>query len=81
MVMDVRWRRLCVSMIRERVIYLFRVGSWERVRRLMRGSVSSELLICGGRVRSIFYIASCGQMHRENRCVYIIIYNIYNNII
>ena len=31
------------------------VLSWERVRRVRRGSISSELLICGGGVRSIFY--------------------------
>ena len=29
------------------------VLSWARVRRLRRGSISSELLICGGGVRSI----------------------------
>ena len=35
------------------------VLSWARVRRMRRGSLSSELLMCGGGVRSIF-IASCG---------------------
>ena len=30
------------------------VMSWERVRRVWRGSISSELLMCGGGVRSIF---------------------------
>ena len=29
------------------------VLSWERVRRVRRGSISSELLVCGGGVRSI----------------------------
>ena len=34
--------------------YLF-VLSWARVRRVRRGSLSSELLMCGGCVRSILY--------------------------
>ena len=29
------------------------VLSWTRVQRVMRGSISSELLMCGGGVRSI----------------------------
>ena len=29
------------------------VLSWPRVRRVRRGSISSELLVCGGSVRSI----------------------------
>ena len=47
-VMDVIWRLLCVSMIL-RKSDLF-VLSWARVR---RGSISSELLMCGGCVCSI----------------------------
>ena len=39
-VLDVIWRRLCVSMILGRVIYLF----------------SSELLMCGGGMRSILLL-------------------------
>ena len=40
--------------------YDFRNGdlfvlSWARVRRVRRGSLSSELLMCGGGVRNIFY--------------------------
>ena len=38
------------------------VLSWVRVRRLRRGSISSELLMCGGGVRSILFfplVASC----------------------
>ena len=31
------------------------VLSWARVRRVRRGSLSSELLMCGGGVRSIYY--------------------------
>ena len=54
MVMDVFWRRLCVSMI-SRNGDLF-VLSWARVRRVRRGSLSSELLMCGGGVRSILLL-------------------------
>ena len=36
------------------------VLSWERVRRVMRGTISAELLMYGGGVHSIFVIASCG---------------------
>ena len=32
------------------------VLSWERVRRVMRGSISSELLMCGGGVCSILLL-------------------------
>ena len=32
------------------------VLSWARVRRAMRGSISSELLMCGGDVRSILLL-------------------------
>ena len=41
--------------------YLF-VLSWERMRRVMRRSISSELLMCGGGVRSILLlplVATC----------------------
>ena len=41
--------------------YLF-VMSWARVRRVRRGSLSSELLMCGGGVRSILllsHVARC----------------------
>ena len=58
MVKDVFWRRLCVK-------YYLRKGdlfvlSWARVRRVRRGSISSELLVCGGRCAQYFVIASCG---------------------
>ena len=46
MVMDVFWHRLCVSIF---IIVL----SWARVRPVRRGSLSSELLVCGGGGRSI----------------------------
>ena len=36
------------------------VLSWTRVRRVKRVSLSSELIVCGGGVRIIFVIASCG---------------------
>ena len=32
------------------------VLSWARVRRVRRGSISSELLVCGGGVRSILLL-------------------------
>ena len=38
------------------------VLSWARVRRVRQGSLSSELLVCGGGVRSIFFK---GGIHRE----------------
>ena len=50
MVMDVFWRRLCVSDLRKGDLFVL---SWARVRRVRRGSISSELLVCGGGVRSI----------------------------
>ena len=53
-VMDVFWCRLCVSM-NFRKGYLF-VLSWTRVRRVRRESLSSELLVCGGGVRSILLL-------------------------
>ena len=45
--------------------YDFRNGdlfvlSWARVRRVRRGSLSSELLMCGGGCAQYFVIASCG---------------------
>ena len=39
------------------------VLSWARVRRVMRGSISSELLMCGGGVRSILLL------HLVARCL------------
>ena len=36
------------------------VLSWARVRRVRRGSLSSELLVCGERYAQYFGIASCG---------------------
>ena len=38
-----------------RMVDLF-VLSWARVRRVRRGSISSELLMCGGGVRSILLL-------------------------
>ena len=52
-VMDVFWRRLCVSMIWGREMFVL---SWARVRRVMRGSLSSELIVCGGGVRCILLL-------------------------
>ena len=36
------------------------VLSWARLRRVRRGSLSSDLLMCGGGVPVYFVIASCG---------------------
>ena len=51
--MDVIWHRLCVSMIEEGRLFVL---SWARVRRVRRGSPSSEILMCGGGVRSILLL-------------------------
>ena len=40
--------------------YLF-VLSWERVRRVRRGSISSELLMCGGGMRTILLLPLVGR--------------------
>ena len=45
------------------------VLSWAMVRRMRRGSLSSELIMCGGVVQ-YFVIVSCGYMPRDNRCMY-----------
>ena len=45
------WRRFCVCNYDLRKRDLF-VLSWAMVRRVMRGSITSELLMCGGGVRS-----------------------------
>ena len=42
------------------------VLSWARVRRVRRGSISSELLVCGGGVCSILLL----PLARDNRCMY-----------
>ena len=48
MVIDVIWRRFSVS-------DLFALG-WTRLRRVRRGSISSELLMCGGGVYNNFWL-------------------------
>ena len=54
MVMDVFWRRLCKYGLRKGGRF---VQSWARVRRVRRGSLSSELLMCGGGVRSLLLLS------------------------
>ena len=44
---------LCKDDLRKRDLFVL---SWERVRRVMRGSISSELLKCGGGVRRILLL-------------------------
>ena len=43
------------------------VLSWARVRRLRRGSISSELIICGGGVRIILLLPVVVTMWRSVR--------------
>ena len=43
------------------------VLSWARVQRVRRGSISSELLMCGGGVGSILLFP---LVPRDNRCMY-----------
>ena len=44
------------------------VQSWTRLRRVRRRSISSELLMCGGGVRSLLLLP---LVDRDNRCTYI----------
>ena len=62
--MDVICHRLCVCMYDLRKGNLFVLG-WARVRRARRGSIPSELLICGGGVRSILLLLLVA------RCLYV----------
>ena len=59
--LDVIWLRLCVNMKGD----LF-VQSWARVRRVRRGSISSELLMGSGGVRNMLLL------HLVARCIDII---------
>ena len=52
--MDVLWRRLlCKYDLREGNLFVL---SWARVRQVRCGSISSELLMCDGGVRSIWLL-------------------------
>ena len=44
---------LCMYDLRKRDLFVL---SWARVRRVRRGNLSSELLMCGGGVRSILLL-------------------------
>ena len=55
---------LCKYDLRKEDLFVL---SWARVRRVRRGSISSELLVCGGGVRSILLLP---LVHRDNRCMY-----------
>ena len=46
------------------------VQSWASMQRMWRGSISSELLMGGGGVRSILLLPPCGYMPRDNKCMY-----------
>ena len=51
------------------------VLSWVRVRRVRRGSLSSELLVCGGGVRSILLLSLVVRcLETIDVCVYIYIH-------
>ena len=54
--MDVFWRRLCVSIFYLRKGDLFDL-SWVRVQRVMQGSISSELLMCGSSYRCCMFVS------------------------
>ena len=55
---------LCKYDLRKGDIFVL---SWTRVRRVRRGCISSELIMCGGGVRSILLL---NLMPRDHRCVY-----------
>ena len=50
------------------------VRSWTRVRRVRRGSISSELLMCGGGVRSILLLP---LMARYLETIYVCIWRMF----
>ena len=52
--------------------YFLFVLSWAMVQRMRRGSISSELLMCGGGVGSILLLPLVA------RCMYMLIIIIYN---
>ena len=67
MVLDVFWRRLCKYDLRKGDLFVL---SWARVRRVRRVSLSSELLVCGGGVRSILLLPLVARCLETNRCMY-----------
>ena len=48
------------------------VLSWARVRRVRRGSISSELLVCGGGVRSILLLPLVARGAQSTELVWIL---------
>ena len=46
------------------------VLSWARVRRVRRGSISSELLVCGGGVRSILLLPMVRCLETIDVCIW-----------
>ena len=48
---------LCKYDLRQGDLFLL---SWARVRQVIQGSISSELLMCGGGCAQYFVITSCG---------------------
>ena len=63
------------------------VLSWARVRRVRRGSLSSELLVCGGGVRSIVLlplVARCletvDSMHIAHVCFMSVVVTVWGSV-
>ena len=49
------------------------VLSWARAQRVRRGSICSELLMCGGGVRSIYLLPLAARcMYRAHVCFYVV---------
>ena len=65
---------LCKYHLRKRDLFVL---GWARVRRVMRGSIFSELLMCGGGVRSILVlplVAKC--LETIDVCIWRILINL-----
>ena len=59
---------LCMYDLRKGELFVL---SWARVRRSRRGSISSELLMCGGGVRSILLLPLvAGCLDTTNVCIW-----------
>ena len=60
---------LCKYDLRKHDLFVL---SWARVRRVRQGSISSELLMCGGGVHImvLLHLVSICLESRDNRCMY-----------
>ena len=69
MVMDVFLAStLCKYDLRKGDLFVL---SWARVRRVRRGSISSELLVCGGGVRSILLLPLVARCLETGACLFL----------